>query len=40
MMTTGFGRRLNEPRYPDLVLVSNTPAEAVASHANLARSVS
>jgi pilus assembly protein CpaF len=36
MMTTGFGRRLNELRYPDLVLVSNMPAEVIASHANLA----
>jgi pilus assembly protein CpaF len=36
MTTTGFGRRFNEPRHPDLVLVSNGPGEATFSHANLA----
>jgi hypothetical protein len=36
MMTTGFGRRLNELRYPDPVLASNMPAEVIASHTNLA----
>src|SRR5215471_322267 len=36
MTTTGFGRCFNEPRHPDLVLVSNGPGEATVAHANLA----
>jgi pilus assembly protein CpaF len=36
MMTTGLGRRINEPRHPGLVLVGNTPAETTTSLANLA----
>ena len=35
MMTTGFGRRITEPRHPGLVLVGNAPSETAGSLANL-----
>jgi pilus assembly protein CpaF len=36
MMTTGFGRRISEPRHPSLVLVGSTSAETPDSLADLA----
>jgi len=36
MMTTGFGRRISEPRQPSLVLVGSTSAETADSLADLA----
>jgi pilus assembly protein CpaF len=36
MMTTGFGRRISEPRHPSLVLVGSTSAETADSLADLA----
>src|SRR6516162_11219955 len=36
MMTTGFGRRMTEPRHPSFVLVGSTSAETADSLADLA----